>query len=114
MHVVKRDFHGRELSIECGRIAKQTSGSAFVRCGDSIVLVTACDGGDRDGDFFPLTIDYVEKTYAAGRIPGGFFKREGRLGEKEILSSRLIDRPCRPLFPKGLRRELQIVATVLS
>ncbi|MDX9720426.1 MAG: polyribonucleotide nucleotidyltransferase [Myxococcota bacterium] len=105
----------RELTIETGRMAKQAGGSALVQCGESVVLVTVCGGGRREGiDFFPLSCDYVEKTYAAGRIPGSFFRREGRLGEKETLTSRLIDRPCRPLFPEGFKNEVQITATVLS
>ena len=85
-------------------------------CGETIVLVTVCGTTEaRPGiDFLPLSVDYVEKTYAAGRIPGGFFKREGRLRDDEILVSRLIDRPCRPLFPDGYRNEVQVVATVLS
>jgi polyribonucleotide nucleotidyltransferase len=114
METVKRVINGREFSIEAGKVAKQASGSVIVRYGDSVVLVTACLGEDKQGDFFPLTIDYVEKTYAAGKIPGGFFKREGRLGEKEILVSRVIDRPCRPMFPEGFTREVQVAATVLS
>lgn len=114
MALVERDFHGRKLSIESGRIAKQASGAAVVRYGDCTVLVTACYGEEKGGDFFPLTIDYVEKNYAAGKIPGGFYKREGKLSEKETLTSRLIDRPCRPLFPEGFRREVQVVATVIS
>lgn len=114
MFVVEKDFHGRSFSFEAGRVAKQAGGSVLVKCGDSVVLVTACGGAERDGDFFPLTVDYVEKTYAAGKIPGGFFKREGRLGEKETLVSRLIDRPCRPLFPEGYRNEVQVIATVMS
>lgn len=111
---VKKDFHGREFSIETGRVARQAGGSVVVRCGDSMVLVTACRGGQKDGDFLPLTIDYVEKTYAAGKIPGGFFKREGKLRDKETLTSRLIDRPVRPLFPEGFNHEIQVVATVMS
>jgi polyribonucleotide nucleotidyltransferase len=114
MHVIEREFHGRVLRIETGRIAKQASGSALVTYGESMVLVTACYGAQKDVDFFPLTVDYVEKTYAAGKIPGGFFRREGKLSEKETLVSRLIDRPCRPLFPEGFTREVQVVATVLS
>jgi polyribonucleotide nucleotidyltransferase len=114
MFLVEKDFHGNKLSIETGRIAKQASGAAVVRYGESVVLVTACMGDERDGDFFPLTIDYVEKTYAAGKIPGGFLKREGKLSDKETLTSRLIDRPCRPLFPEGFKREVQVIATVLS
>lgn len=114
MYIVERDFHGKKLTIETGRIAKQAAGAALVTYGESIVLVTACYGADKDVDFFPLTIDYVEKSYAAGKIPGGFFRREGKLSEKEILTSRLIDRPCRPLFPEGFTREVQVLATVLS
>lgn len=114
MFVVEKTIHGRTISIEAGRVAKQAGGSALVRCGDSVVLVTACRGPKKDGDFLPLTIDYVEKAYAGGRIPGGFFKREGKLGEKETLTSRLMDRPCRPLFPERYNFEVQVVATVLS
>ena len=114
MHIIEREFHGRTLRIESGRIAKQAAGAALVTYGESMVLVTACYGAEKDGDFFPLTVDYVEKTYAAGKIPGGFFRREGKLSEKETLVSRLIDRPVRPLFPEGFHREVQVVATVLS
>jgi polyribonucleotide nucleotidyltransferase len=114
MYVVERDFHGKKLRIESGRIAKQAGGSALVTYGESVVLVTACYGALKDVDFFPLTVDYIEKTYAAGKIPGGFFRREGKQSEKETLVSRLIDRPCRPLFPEGFHREVQVVATVLS
>src|SRR5208282_5816776 len=103
------------LSIECGRIAKQANGSAFVRFGDTVVLATACSSNPREGiDFFPLTADYREYNYAAGKIPGGFFKREGRPTEKEILTSRMIDRPVRPLFAEGFRDETQVIAMVLS
>lgn len=114
MNVVQRDFHGRPLSFESGRIAKQCNGSIVVRYGDSMVLVTACYGAKKEGGFLPLTVDYLERTYAGGRIPGGYFKREGKLTEREILISRLIDRPCRPLFPEGFSNEIQVVATVLS
>jgi polyribonucleotide nucleotidyltransferase len=105
-----------ELSIETGRIAKQASGSAVVRYGDTVVLVTAQAAPDEDPtkDFLPLTVEYREKFYAAGKIPGGFFKREARPSEKEILSCRVIDRPVRPLIPKAWSRETQIIATVLS
>ena len=115
-HKVEIDFHGRPFSIEVGRLAKQASGSALVQYGETVVLATAVAQPDpRVGiDFFPLTVDYQEKTFAAGKIPGGFFKREGRQGEKEVLTSRLIDRPIRPLFPEGCRCETQIIATVLS
>jgi polyribonucleotide nucleotidyltransferase len=104
------------ITLETGRIARQAQGAVLVTCGETVVLVTACGGRDpRPGvDFLPLSVDYVEKTYAAGKIPGGFFKREGRLRDYEILTSRLIDRPCRPLFPDGYRAELQVIATVLS
>jgi polyribonucleotide nucleotidyltransferase len=105
----------RELILETGKIAKQAEGAVLVRYGDSVVLVTACSAKAREGiDFLPLTCDYREYTYAAGRIPGGFFKREGRPTEKEILSSRLIDRPLRPLFPEHYRDETQVMAMVLS
>jgi polyribonucleotide nucleotidyltransferase len=110
------EIAGRELSIETGKIAKQASGAAIVRYGDTAVLVTAQASGEDDptGDFVPLTVEYREKYYAAGKIPGGFFKREARPTEKEILSARQVDRPVRPLFPKGWTRETQIIATVLS
>jgi polyribonucleotide nucleotidyltransferase len=106
----------RELSIEIGKVAKQADGAAFLRYGDTAVLVTACSEAEaREGlSFFPLTCDYRENTYAAGKIPGGFFKREGRPTEKEILTCRLIDRPVRPLFPEHFRCETQIIAMVLS
>jgi polyribonucleotide nucleotidyltransferase len=107
--------HGRPLVLETGRLAKQADGAVLVTFGESVVLVTAVSGEERPGiDFFPLTCDYVEKTFAAGKIPGGFFKREGRQRDEEILTSRLIDRPCRPLFPEGFRKDTQVIATVLS
>lgn len=107
---------GRELSIETGHLAKQASGAVLVRYGDTVVLVTATTSKEpREGvDFFPLTVDYEEKMYAVGKIPGGFLRREGRATEAATLSARLIDRPIRPLFPKGYRCDVQIVATVLS
>lgn len=113
---VELDFHGRPLSIEVGKLAKQADGAALVRYGETVVLVTAVAAKDfkADTDFFPLTVDYQEKTFAAGKIPGGFFKREGRPSEKEILTCRLIDRSIRPLFSEGLRCETQVIATVLS
>jgi polyribonucleotide nucleotidyltransferase len=113
---VELEFHGRPLSIEIGRLAKQADGAALVRYGETVVLVTAVAARDLklDMDFFPLTVDYQEKTFAAGKIPGGFFKREGRPSEKEILTCRLIDRSIRPLFSEGLRCETQVIATVLS
>ncbi|HKZ52705.1 MAG TPA: polyribonucleotide nucleotidyltransferase [Candidatus Acidoferrales bacterium] len=115
-HRVEIDIGGRPLILETGRLAQQANGSAYVRFGDSVVLVTACaQTTPREGiDFFPLTCDYREYQYAAGRIPGGFFKREGRPSEKEIVTSRLIDRPLRPLFPEGFSNETQIIALVLS
>ena len=104
------------LRFETGKLAKQAGGSVLVRYGDSVVLVTACRSANpREGiDFLPLTVDYREYTYASGRIPGGFFKREGKPAEKEVLTSRVIDRPIRPLFPAGWRYESQIIALVLS
>jgi polyribonucleotide nucleotidyltransferase len=104
------------LSLETGKLASQASGAVLVRYGDSVVLVTACRAPSaREGiDFLPLTVDYREYTYASGRIPGGFFKREGKPAEKEVLTSRVIDRPIRPLFPSGWRHETQIIALVLS
>ena len=106
---------GNDLSIEVGKVARQANGSAMVRYGDTVVLATACSDKPREGiDFFPLTVDYREYTYAAGKIPGGFFKREGRPTEKEILTSRLIDRPVRPMFSEGYRDETQVIAMVLS
>ena len=106
----------QQLTLETGRLAKQADGSVFVRYGDTVVLATACANQDpREGiSFFPLTVDYREYTYAAGKIPGGFFKREGRPSEKEILTSRMIDRPVRPLFADGFRCETQVIAMVLS
>jgi len=110
------NYGAHKVTIETGRLARQSDGSVVVTMGDTVVLVTAV--GRREAvagrDFFPLTVNYVEKTYAAGKIPGGFFKREGRPSEKEVLTSRLIDRPIRPLFPEGFYNEVQIVATVLS
>ena len=107
---------GRETSFETGWLARQANGSVVVRCGDTTILVTATASEEpREGvDFFPLTCDFEEKMYAAGKIPGGFFKREGRPGERAILSARLMDRPIRPLFPKGFRNDVQVIATVLS
>ena len=115
MQKVEITLGANTLSIECGKVAKQANGSALVRYGDTVVLATACSTKPREGiDFFPLTVDYREYNYAAGKIPGGFFKREGRPTEKEILTSRLIDRPVRPLFPEGFNDETQVIAMVLS
>ena len=110
------DFGGRPISIEIGKMARQANGSVTVRYGDTVVLVTACAAKEaaEDVDFLPLTVNYMEMTYAAGKIPGGFFKREGRPSEREVLCSRLIDRPLRPLFPEGYFNETQVIATVLS
>ncbi len=106
---------GRPLILETGKIAKQANGAITARYGDTIVLTTACMASQmNDRDFLPLTVDYRENTYSAGKIPGGFFKREGRPSEKEVLTSRLIDRPMRPLFPESWRNETQIVSLVLS
>ena len=108
-------FDGRNIQLKVGLLAPQAGGSVLVQSGDTVVLVTATRAKGREGiDFLPLTVDYEERQYAAGRIPGGFFRREGRPGEKAILTSRLIDRPIRPLFPNWLRDDIQIVATTLS
>ena len=117
MHkILEREWAGRTLSIETDKIAKQADGAVLVRYGETVVLVTAVAVREvkERMDFFPLLVNYVEMTYAAGRIPGGFFKREGRPTDREVLSSRLIDRGIRPLFPKGFLNETQVVATVLS
>ncbi|MEE8108576.1 MAG: polyribonucleotide nucleotidyltransferase, partial [Gammaproteobacteria bacterium] len=118
MNSIKKSFQygEHEVTIETGEIARQTDGAVLVSVADTVVLVTAV--GRKEAapgrEFFPLTVNYQEKTYAAGRIPGGFFKREGRPSEKETLTCRLIDRPIRPLFPKGFYHEVQVVATVVS
>ena len=116
MHTREVNVGDKTLRFETGKLAKQAGGAVMVRYGDSVVLVTACRSTNaREGiDFLPLTVDYREYTYASGRIPGGFFKREGKPAEKEVLTSRLIDRPIRPLFPSGWRFETQIIALVLS
>jgi polyribonucleotide nucleotidyltransferase len=114
-HQVTVEVGGRPLILETGKVAKQANGAIMARYGDTIVLTTACMAPTaNDRDFLPLTVDYRENTYSAGKIPGGFFKREGRPSEKEILTSRLIDRPMRPLFPDSWRNETQIVSMVLS
>src|ERR1700747_649671 len=107
---------GKRILFETGKLAKQAHGSVVVRMGDNVILATApANPEPREGiDFFPLTVDYREYTYAGGRIPGGFIKREGRPSEREILTSRMIDRPIRPLFPEGFRCETQVIAFVLS
>ena len=116
IHRRELEIGGVTFSIEMGKVAKQANGAALVRAGDTVVLVTACASKDeREGiDFLPLTVDYRENFYASGKIPGGFFKREGRPNEKEILTSRLIDRPIRPLFPDGWHRETQVIGLVMS
>ena len=116
MHTRELKIGSKTLSFETGKLAKQADGAVVVRFGDTVVLVTACHSGSpREGiDFLPLTVDYREYTYASGRIPGGFFKREGKPSEKEVLTSRMTDRPIRPLFPAGWRHETQVIALVLS
>ncbi len=113
---LETDFAGRPISIETGKVAKQANGSVLVRYGETVVLVTVvASEKKREGlDFIPLTVNYLEMTYAAGKIPGGFFKREGKPSDHETLISRFIDRPLRPLFPKGFQNEVQVIATVLS
>ena len=109
------DWAGRQLTIETGRMARQATGSVLVTYGETTVLATAVAMKQvKEGmDFFPLTVNYQEKYFAAGKIPGGFFKREGRPTDKETLTSRLIDRPIRPLFPKGFKNDTQVMLTVL-
>src|SRR5258708_3454243 len=106
----------KELTVETGRVAKQADGSVVIRYGDTMLLVAAVGASTaREGiDFFPLTVEYRESSFAAGRIPGNYFRREGRPNEKEVLTSRLIDRPCRPLFAEGYKNETQVIATVIS
>src|SRR5579883_3323609 len=110
------EFSGRKLSLETGRLAKQAHGAVLAQYGETVVLATVVSAYEArpNIDFLPLTVDYQERTFAAGKIPGGFFKREGRPSEKEILTSRLIDRAMRPLFPKGYDKETQLIVTVLS
>src|ERR1700741_5417049 len=116
VHTFEVDLNGRKITLETGKMAKQAHGSVVVRAGDSVVLATACANEEPKpgASFFPLTVDYREYTYSAGRFPGGFIKREGRPTEKEILTSRLIDRPIRPLFPEGYTHETQVIGMVLS
>ena len=114
-HSISVPMADAPMTFEVGRIAKQAAGSVWVRWGDSVVLVTVCGAAAREGiDFFPLTVEYIEKTYAAGKIPGGFFKREARPRDQEILNCRIIDRSLRPLFPEGYKNEVQVIATVVS
>ena len=110
------EIGGRELTIESGEIAKQASGSCVITYGETVIFVavTSSKGLEEDRGFFPLSVDYREKFYASGRIPGGFFKREARPSEREILASRLTDRPLRPLFPDGFNNETRVDITVLS
>ena len=116
VETVSFEVEGKTISIETGKWAKQANGSVVVRCGETMVLVTAVAAKEpqKKIDFFPLMVEYREKAYAAGKIPGGFFKREGKPGDHEVLTARLIDRPIRPLFPDGFRNEVQIIVTVLS
>ena len=116
IHTVEIDLQGKKLTLETGKLAKQAGGAILVRLGDTVVLVTACSNADPkpNAAFFPLTVDYREATYAAGRYPGGFIKREGRPSEKEVLTCRFIDRPIRPLFPDGYMCDTQVIAMVLS
>src|SRR6266571_5591238 len=111
---VSVEIAGKEISFETGELAKQASGSVVVRVGDTMVLCTATAGNERDVDFLPLTVDVEERMYAAGKIPGSFFRREGRAGEKATLTARMIDRPLRPLFPKGWRYDTQIVCQPMT
>ncbi len=115
-HLVEFELDGKTVSLETGRLAKQAGGSVVVRCGDTQVLVAATSAADprENINFFPLTVDYREYTYAAGRFPGGYIKREARPSEKEVITCRLIDRPLRPLFPEGFRNETQVIASVMS
>src|SRR5437879_3220895 len=116
VHTFEVDLNGRKITLETGKMAKQANGAVVVRSGDSVVLVSACANEEPKpgASFFPLTVDYREYTYSAGRFPGGFIKREGRPTEKEVLTSRLIDRPIRPLFPEGYSHETQVIGMVLS
>ena len=115
-HTVRTDVNGQPFSLETGRVAKQADGAIVVRHGGTIVLAAcvAAKTAKEEQDFFPLTVEYRERAYAGGRIPGGYFKREGRPVEKEVLTSRLIDRPIRPLFPKGFANEVQVICLAIS
>src|SRR5437667_5293585 len=114
VHRVSVEVGGTEIEFETGKLAKQASGAVLVKAGDTHVLATATAGNERDVDFLPLTVDVEERAYAAGKIPGSFFRREGRAGEKATLTARMIDRPLRPLFPKGWRYDTQIVCQPMS
>ena len=113
---VSVEIGGQEITFETGKLAKQADGAVVVRSGDTMILATAVGRPEArpDADFFPLTVDVEERMYAAGKIPGGFFKREGRATERATLTARMIDRPIRPLWPKGFRNEVQVICTVLS
>src|ERR687887_2126435 len=113
---VSVDVGGQEIVFETGKLAKQADGAVLCRSGETMILATAVGRADTrpDADFFPLTVDVEERMYAAGKIPGGFFKREGRASERATLTARMIDRPIRPLWPKGFRNEVQVICTVLS
>src|ERR671924_1937468 len=111
---VSVEVGGYEISFETGKLARQASGAVVARCGDTMVLATATVGNIRDVDFLPLTVDVEERHYAAGKIPGSFFRREGRAGERATLTARMIDRPLRPLFPKGWHYETQLVCQPMS
>src|SRR5438309_9346909 len=115
-HTVEIESNGSRMTIETGKVAKQADGAVVVRCGGSMVLATcvAAKGAKEAQDFFPLTVEYRERAYAGGRIPGGYFKREGAPVKKETLTSRLIDRPIRPLFPDGFRNEIQVICLTIS
>lgn len=115
MHRIETTFAGRRLILETGRLAKQAAGSVLVQFGDTVVLASVTVSPNQSHlPFFPLTVEYREKTYAAGKIPGGFLKREGRPSDKEILAARIIDRSIRPLFPEGFKNEIQVFITVVS
>ncbi|MHC4837317.1 MAG: polyribonucleotide nucleotidyltransferase, partial [Planctomycetota bacterium] len=114
VHSVSREIGGRTLTLETGWVAKQASAAVIVTYGETVVMSTVVDGGPKDLPFFPLTVDYREKTYAAGKIPGGFFKREARPSTKEVLAMRLLDRSVRPMFAAGFQNEIQLMGAVLS
>ena len=117
-NIVKKEINwgGKKLTLETGRVARQADGAVMLTCGDTVILATAvaAKSAKPDIDFFPLTVNYQEKYYASGKIPGGYFKREARPTESETLISRLIDRPIRPLFPNSFRNEVQVLPTVIS
>ena len=115
-HVAKAEIDGKEIEIKVGKVADQAGGAALITMGGTVVLATVCmSEKPREGvDFFPLVVDYSENMFAAGKIPGGFFKRGGRPTDQEILRARMIDRPIRPLFPKHIRNEIQVIVSVLS